>query len=458
MKIIITVLFVLLITLAPVYSIIQPFDLINNVVNLKVLSPNTIQISGNTLTLSRPITIPNGNYLYIRYFGFDYDLVGAWSRKIVNVGSRALVYLFIANTFYDILNRYLEAVNEYNSIYEAFVSCNPGMGQGSFLVLNDLFNPFLWHFAVQGKSVEFNNVTGKNEVVNVYEDTSNFNSYGWLTGVFVGRPWSVYMWVNFTSEYMNTLTARYAGYWQEGLYIIHNSYVLEKFGTYTHTAGWSYAAVGVTVGVMANPYLDAYLEGVRAIDGAVDITGYLEGVLEAVNELALRRDFVLEGTPGILIIGYVFPAVETVDGLVIPEGMVIPVGANATFEQDIELVSEGSPAIVDVQVENPPAVEDEVDRDKNNWLIILQDLQNKFPFSIPYTYSYLFTFVTSYSYSDLYIVNDIELKINNLLRSAFGSNITVNLDPLTPLVTMMRTFGTLTIIFLLVVGYRRLLM
>jgi hypothetical protein len=458
MKFLFAVLFAFIITLAPAYSTIQPFDLINNVVNMKIINSNTIQISGNTIALSRSLTIPSGNYLYIKYFGFDYDLVGAWSRRIINIGSRSLIYLFIAYSFYDTLNGYLQAVNQYNNIYDAFVSYNPSMGQGSFLVLNDLFNPFLWRFGVQGRSVEFNNVTGKNEIVNVYEDTENFNSYGWLTGVFVGRPWVVYMWVNFTSDYMNTLTASYAGYWQSGLYIIHNSYAIEKFGEYTASAGWSYAAVGATVGVMANPYLDAYLEGVRAANGIVDIAGYLEGVLEGVNDLALEREYVLEGTPGVLIRGYVFPAVETTSGYEIPEGIVIPLGANATFEQDVELASEGSPAVVDVQVEAPPAVEDEVDKDKNNWLMILQDLQVKFPFSIPYTYSYLFTFITSYTYSDIEIINDIEAKINNLFSTAFGRPIVVSLDVLTPLITMLRTFGTLIIIFLLVVGYRRLLM
>jgi hypothetical protein len=460
MKFLFTVLFALIITLAPAYSTIQPFDLINNVVNMKIINFNTIQISGNTLVLSRSISIPAGNYLYVKYFGFDYDLAGSWTRRIIPIGSRALVYLFIANTFYDIMNNYLEAVNQYNNIYDAFLSQNPGMGQGSYLVLRNPFPlSYKWRLACQGSTIKFN-YEYRNERINVFDDQEFLAIYP-LTSAVVGNN-VLFLISNFTGEYMNTLVAQYRGISYAWLYKVYGASATEYFG---EVAGGglisipvSQAYVGASVGVMINPYLDAYLEGVRVANGVVDVAGYLEGVLEGVNELALEREYVLEGTPGVLIRGYVFPAVETTSGLEIPEGMVIPLGANATFEQDVELASESSPAVVDVQVEAPPSVEDEVDRDKNNWLMILQDLQNKFPFSIPYTYSYLFTLVTSYSYSDYVIINDIEAKINNLFSTAFGRSIVISLDVLTPLITMLRTFGTLIMIFLLVVGYRRLLM
>ncbi len=459
MKFIIAFILLFIITLAPALSIIQPFDLLNNVVNMRVLGPNVIQISGNTLVLSRPISIPTGNYLYIKYFGFDYDLVGSWSRRIINIGSRSLIYLFIANSFYNVLNGYLDAVNRYNSIYDAFLSFNPVMGQGSYLAIRDPFIPYKWRLACQGSTTKLN-YQYRNEKINVFDD-QEFLAIWPLTYVVVGHPEALFLLSNFTGEYVNTLTAEYRGMDYVWVYRVYSASAIDYFGEVAgglYSIPVSQAYVGVSIGVMENPYLDAYLEGVRAMEGTVDIAGYLEGVLEAVNELALRRDFILEGTPGILIIGYVFPAVETIDGLVIPEGMVIPLGENATFEQDIELVSEASPAIIDVQVEAPPPIEEEMDKDKNSWLFALQDLTNKFPFSIPYTYSYLFTLLSSHYYSDLYIVNDIEAKINNLLTTAFRRTITVNLDPLTPLVTMMRSFGTLIILFLIVVGYRRLLL
>jgi hypothetical protein len=430
--------------LAPSLAYIQAFDILNNNITIKVVDEHTIQTSWKVFR-DGPISVPPGDYMYIKYFGYDYEGVQSgttWIRRFVPLGGRVLGILTIAFDFYIVMDDYIDKMVRNNNLYEAFVNSNPGMGQGTYLVQRDLFNPFVWRLSVQGQTNYFDSLSGKNQKINVYDDQT-VNSL-FTTGYYeVGDMMyhMIFLGSNFTEEYLNSLGAEYKTTIHNINYEITTASKTEYFGLGPEPV--SVAHVAVTIGKMNNEQLEEQMT----------FADYLNRIKTLANPKAID-----EKTGAIEIRGYVFPGmVDKQTGEELPAGFVIPVGENSTFEQDIELVSQETYS-VGVQVEPSPEPSDEIDKEKNNWLEILNDLKIKFPFSIPYTYSYLFTLIIDTGVSDEEIVEDIENRIKFLIGSVFGVNVNIELDNVVILVRIMRSFGTLLILLLLVVGYKRLLL
>lgn len=444
MRFLFFVLFFLITNFAPSFSNIQAFDIINNNITIKVVDEHTIQTSWKVFR-DGPVNIPSGDYMYIKYFGYDYEGIqsgATWTRRFIPIAGRVLGILSIALDFYIVMDDYIDKMIRNNNIYEAFVNSNPGMGQGTFLAQRDPFNPFVWHLAAQGITNYFDVSTGKNQKINVYDDQV-VNSL-FTTGYYVVGDiyhYMIFLGSNFTEEYINSLGAEYKTTIQYMNYEITTASKIEYFGSGPGPA--SVAHVAVVIGRMNNEQLEEQMS----------FMDYSNKLKTLANPKAIK-----EGTNGIEIIGYVFSGMVDIEtGEELPAGFVIPVGENTTFEQDVELVNQEIYS-VGVQVETAPEPPNEVDKDKNNWLIILNDLKIKFPFSLPYTYSYLFTLIIDTGISDNEIVEDMENRIKTLINSAFGVNVNIELDNVAIFIRLMRSFGTLLILLLLVVGYRRLLL
>ncbi len=470
MKLLIIFLFFIY-TLAPVITYSNPYkvkvyDLLNSNLKIRFIEPGT----GGKIVVYPPNgypiqvykkpgpLVPVGEYRYFPFHFSDFyqsDVLSpnTWSFTLIQVGSRILIYIYIAYEFYDILNQYLQKYRQYNSLYQSFVDRNPGIGQGSFLALRIPFSSS-WRLSVQGKTIGF--FEYKNHFISVYED-EEFNPYmyyppfesrrvGW------GLGWgAIFMIVAFDAEYMNSLSVQSVEANREGVWIVESGYIIDFFGN-TPGGPVSEAFVGVSFGRLINEYLENY----PAINTFPE---YLSQLQSEANQKAIKDvPPTSSGSGGKEIIGYYFPgATDQYGQEILPEGIVVPLGQNEQFERDLEEDIElcECPSGINLDVEPPPDVESQIPVD--TWTSILDDLKNRFPFSIPFTYTYLISLMTIYTYSNIDIVNDIENKIKQYFLSA-GYNININLDYIAPFVGFIRTLGTVLIILLAVVGYRRLLL
>ncbi len=452
--------------LAPVITYSSPYkvkvyDLINSSIKLNIVweargGPIVVYpTSGYPIQLyQKPgAIVPAGQY---RYFPVQFsefyqgEVLGSstWNIRAIQIGSRILLYLFIAYEFYSILDYYLQKYNEYNALYESFVDRNPGIAQGSFLCLKSPFFPYVrdWRLAIQANTVWFENQKNKN--IRVYDD-QEVNDI--IRFYMVGIPTYSFLQTNFTEEYMNTLQAERRSRQQVGMYIIEAGSQFEYFGLSSSGYPVSEARIAFSMGYIINEYLSNN-------PNINTFQNYLNQLQNEANQKAIREiPPTSGGLGGKEIIGYYFPgAVDDQGEEVLPEGLVVPLGVNEDFERDLEENMElcECPSAINLDVEAPPDVESQIPVD--SWTSFLDDLKNRFPFSLPYTYTYLISLMTIYTYSNIDIVNDIE----NLLKQYFlsaGYNININLDYIAPFIGFIRTLGTVLIILLVVVGYRRLL-
>ncbi len=437
----------LIVNLGPAYSQLQVYDLVNNNIKVQVLDRHRIKIINNgKIFRNGPIHVPPGEYMYIKY-SFDFEGVqssNTFVSRFITIGTRVLGILFIAYQFYDIMNNYLMKFSNYNTMYEAFIDHNPGLGQGSFLAMRDPFIPYKWRLACQGKTVYFNYIEAKNKKVNVFDDQEFYSMWPTTYGV-VGYRWALYLLSTFTGEYMNNLAVQSFATGYHYHFFIISGEVRDYF-----SGGQAY--ITFRVGIMDNEVLAQAQQ-----EESYNFARYIEDLKGLANPKAIKEGVTLAGANGVEVRGYIFHGIiDVATGDVLPEGFLIPVGQNPVFEQDVELVSESENQIT-INVEPPPVPEQPVEEEKDNWLIRLEQLAIRFPFSIPYTYSYLVSLAAVYRFSNYELANDIEQKIEDVFRAA-GYNINLNLSFLAYFFAFVRTLGTILIIFLLVVGYRRLLL